>query len=126
MTVHTVDIRLSERVSLGADLAVPDDAGGVVVFAGRDPASHQVAAALHPAGLATVLVDLLTADEELADALTGEHRFDVELLSARIVAVVDWVENQRPTAGLPIGLFGAGGARTGAVAAALAAAADQP
>jgi pimeloyl-ACP methyl ester carboxylesterase len=64
--------------------------------------------------MATVLADLLTPAEERRDALTAELRFDIGLLAARLAGLVDWSGDNSPTAGLPIGLFGAS---TGAAAA---------
>ncbi|MFC7385279.1 dienelactone hydrolase family protein [Sphaerisporangium rhizosphaerae] len=115
-------------VSLGADVAVPPDARGVVVFAhgsgsGRhSPRNRHVAAELNEAGLATVLMDLLTREEEEMDAFTGALRFDIGLLAERVVAVTDWVARQERLSALGIGIFGAS---TGA-AAALVAAARRP
>jgi putative phosphoribosyl transferase len=115
-------------VALDADVVVPDPADGVVVFAhGSGSSRHSsrnryVAAELQASGLATVLADLLTAEEEQLDARTGRLRFDIGLLAARVTALADWVSQYRPTAGLRTGLFGAS---TGA-AAALAAAARRP
>ncbi len=120
--VQSIAVTLSEHVHLNVDIAVPSPAEGVVLFVSRDPRNHRVAEELRAAGLATVLVHLLTPEEELVDALTGERRFDIELLSARIVALIDWVETHSPTAGLAIGLFGVGAG----AAAALVAAVDQP
>jgi dienelactone hydrolase len=75
---------------------------------------------LNSAGLGTVLVDLLTPEEERADIRTGQFRFDIGLLSARLAALTDWLTEDESTAGLRIGLFGAS---TGAAAALVAAAA---
>lgn len=93
-----------------------------MLLVGRSAPNRHLAGELHAASLATVEADLLTVEEELVDALTGERRFDVALLSARIVAVIAWMEAYDATAGLAIGLFGTGAS----AAAALAAAADQP
>jgi len=84
--------------------------------------NQQVAAALHDAGLATLLMDLLTPEEERIDLRTRELRFDIDLLAARVAASVDWLRTDPRTKDLPIGLFGAS---TGA-AAALVAAARRP
>ncbi|MER5865032.1 alpha/beta family hydrolase [Kitasatospora sp. NPDC002040] len=114
--------------ALSGDLALPDPDRPVVLFAHGSgssrysPRNRAVAAALREAGLGTLLLDLLTEQEERVDALTGEHRFDIDLLTSRLVAAVDWLTDRPGTAGLPIGLFGAS---TGA-AAALRAAADRP
>jgi putative phosphoribosyl transferase len=112
-------------VRLDGDLAAPAAAHGVVLFAhgsgsGRhSPRNRQVAAALGRASFATLLLDLLTAEEETVDRAGGRYRFDVELLAGRLLAAVDWLAAERRTAGLPVGLFGAS---TGAGAALLAAA----
>ncbi|HET7518702.1 MAG TPA: dienelactone hydrolase family protein, partial [Actinomycetes bacterium] len=111
-------------VALAADIVVPDPAVGVVLFAhgsgsGRhSPRNRAVAAELQSAGLATVLADLLTAEEEQADARTGALRFDIGLLARRVAALTDWLVDQEQTADLGIGLFGAS---TGAAAALVAA-----
>ena len=115
-------------VALGADMAVPEPATGVVLFAHgsgssrHSPRNRYVAGELQASGLATVLADLLTPAEEQLDARTGRLRFDIGLLAARVMALADWVTEYRPTASLPFGLFGAS---TGA-AAALVAAAQRP
>lgn len=127
-------IQYSEvRIDVGAgdivgDLHVPTDATGVVAFAhGSGSSRHsrrnqQVARALVDRGLATLLMDLLTSQEEAVDVRTREHRFDIELLAARVARSVAWLREDQRTAGLPIGLFGSS---TGA-AAALVAAAQRP
>lgn len=112
---------------LEGDLVLPERALGIVVFAHgsgssrHSPRNRRVAATLNEAAIGTLLVDLLTPDEEQRDRLTGEHRFDIELLARRLIAAIDWVR-AGPTASLAIGLFGAS---TGA-AAALVAAAERP
>ena len=113
---------------LQGDLVVPDGAHGVVLFAhGRGSGRHSprnrlVAAGLHEAGLATLLLDLLTAEEERVDARTRRHRFDIPLLASRLTAAADWLGGQAATASLPLAAFGAS---TGA-AAALITAAERP
>jgi dienelactone hydrolase len=112
-------------VLLDADLAVPEPASGVVLFAHgsgssrHSPRNRYVAAELQRSGLATVLADLLTPAEEQLDAQTGELRFDIGLLARRLTAATDWLASHPPTAGLPAGLFGAS---TGAAAALVTAA----
>jgi putative phosphoribosyl transferase len=111
--------------ALDADLAAPDSAGGVVAFAHgsgssrHSPRNREVAAVLQEAGLATLLADLLTPEEEQADLRTGHLRFDIGLLADRLVAITEWLSVEPTTAGLPVGFFGAG---TGGAAALVAAA----
>lgn len=111
-----------------ATLTLPATAVGVVAFAHGSGSSRFsarnrfVARTLERAGFATLLVDLLTLREEAEDRANGRFRFDIELLTERVVAVIDWLTSEGQTSRLPIGLFGAS---TGA-AAALAAAAERP
>jgi putative phosphoribosyl transferase len=115
-------------VTLAGTLTVPTPAHGVVVFAhgsgsGRfSPRNRAVAGELVDASLATLLIDLLTNEEEVEDVKTAHLRFDVELLADRVVSAVDWLSTEADLADLPVGCFGAS---TGA-AAALIAAADRP
>ena len=115
-------------VTLRANVTHPAGARGVVAFAhgsgsGRhSPRNRYVAEVLNGAGLATVLADLLTEDEERVDLRTRELRFDIGLLARRVTSVVDWLRTNPHTADLRVGLFGAS---TGA-AAALVAAAGRP
>jgi dienelactone hydrolase len=115
-------------VHLDGDLVVPPGARGVVLFAHgsgssrHSPRNRQVAAALNAAGYGTLLLDLLTADEERVDARTREHRFDIALLGGRLTAAADWLAGRPETGGLPLATFGAS---TGA-AAALITAAERP
>lgn len=113
-------------VELAGDLVAPPDAAGLVIFAHgsgssrHSPRNRFVAEVLNEAGLATLLFDLLTESEEIAEARTRHLRFDIELLSARLIAAVEWMARRdEATARLPIGLFGAS---TGAAAALVAAA----
>jgi len=113
---------------LNGDLSLPANAAGLIVFAhGSGSSRHSsrnrmVADALQRAPLATLILDLLTENEERVDMITAEFRFDIPLLARRVVAAVDWARAAPPTSALPIGLFGAS---TGA-AAALIAAAERP
>jgi dienelactone hydrolase len=113
-------------VSLEADVVVPEAAPGAVVFAHgsgssrHSPRNRYVAGELQRAGLGTVLVDLLTADEERVDIRTRQHRFDIDLLAVRLAELVGWLEGYQPAKDVGIGLFGAS---TGAAAALVAAAA---
>ncbi|GAA3390687.1 dienelactone hydrolase family protein [Cryptosporangium minutisporangium] len=111
---------------LEADVHLPADARGVVLFAHgsgssrRSPRNRVVADVLHDRGFGTVLVDLLTADEERLDAVTHELRFDIGLLADRLTGILDWLHARPDTANTPLGLFGAS---TGAAAALVTAAA---
>jgi putative phosphoribosyl transferase len=113
---------------LAGDLVLPAAARGLVVFAHGSgssrfsPRNRAVADVLNEAGLATLLMDLLTADEERADVRTRRLRFDIGLLGERVVGAVDRLAREPSLAGLPVGTFGAS---TGA-AAALIAAAERP
>jgi dienelactone hydrolase len=121
-----VRVPVGDAVLVG-DLVLPEHATGIVVFAhgsgsGRhSPRNRSVADRLNEAGIGTLLLDLLTPDEEHADRLTGEHRFDIALLATRLIATIDWLRRSGLDS-LRIGLFGAS---TGA-AAALVAAAERP
>jgi dienelactone hydrolase len=113
-------------VRLTADLTTPIDAVGIVVFAHGSGSSRQsprnvaVSRVLNRHALATVLVDLLTPDEERLDMETAELRFDINRLADRLVGIVDWLRTEQEIGRLPVGLFGAS---TGAAAALVAAAA---
>lgn len=114
-----------DDAGLAADLLRPPEARGLVVFVHgsgsgrRSPRNQQVARAFAARGLATLLFDLLTEDEQRIEVLTRRLRFDIPLLARRIVRVIDWLERDPELAALPLGLFGAS---TGAAAALIAAA----
>jgi dienelactone hydrolase len=114
--------------ALHGDLTTPHNAKGIVLFAHgsgssrHSPRNRFVARVLQLSGFATLLMDLLTADEEAIDARTAALRFDIPLLARRLVEVTWWIVDQPQTANLRIGYFGAS---TGA-AAALVAAAELP
>ena len=116
------------QVPLEGTLAFPEKAEGIVVFAHGSGSSRFssrnrfVAEFLNQGGLATLLFDLLTAEEHRVDEWTRELRFDIDLLTKRLIGAVDWLETRDEVADLPVGLFGAS---TGA-AAALRAAAERP
>lgn len=105
---------------LHGELAVPEDAEGLVVFAHGSgssrfsPRNQQVARFFNDLGLGTLLLDLLTEDEQDIDEATREFRFDIPLLARRLVTVVDWLHGDERLQELVIGLFGAS---TGAAAA---------
>ena len=123
----TVGVAIGD-VTLEGMLTIPDGARGVVLFAHgsgssrHSPRNRFVAQELNRAALATLLVDLLTAEEEAVDIRTRRLRFDIGLLAERLVGTIDWLAAQPETRGSKIGLFGAS---TGA-AAALVAAARRP
>jgi dienelactone hydrolase len=127
MEERTVVIDVGEGARLPADAVVPSGAAGVVVFAHgggsgrRSPRNRAVAARLQQAGLATLLADLLTLEEEREDALTGRLRFDTGLLATRLSALARWTRDDDALTYLPLGYFGAS---TGAAAALIAAAAE--
>lgn len=129
MTGQTRPVRVPVAgVVLDGDLGVPDGPRGVVLFAhGSGSSRHSsrnryVAQALQGAGWATLLMDLLTADEERQDVRTRQWRFDIPLLADRLSGAVDVLAELDGVEALPVATFGAS---TGA-AAALIAAADQP
>lgn len=115
-----------DEVVLHGDLQIPEDARGLVVFihgsgsSRFSPRNRYVAEALNRNGLATLLLDLLTDEEQRIDAETMQYRFDISLLAQRSILVVSWVERQPEIGRLPVGLFGAS---TGAAAALVTAAA---
>jgi putative phosphoribosyl transferase len=123
---------LADGVLLDGDLVVlnasPEEISGVVLFAQRSgssrhsPRNRRVAGVLQEFGWATLLLDLMTAEEDNVDLRTRELRFDISRLAARLTGAVDWLAQQEVTADLPLALFGAS---TGA-AAALVTAAERP
>lgn len=115
-------------VTLEGNLQVPEGAKGIVLFAHGSgssrfsPRNNHVAEFFNQAGLATLLFDLLTADEDAIDIHTTEFRFNIPMLAERLVATTDWLKQQPKISELNIGYFGSS---TGA-AAALIAAAERP
>lgn len=118
----------ADGVTLEGNLLIPEGAQGIVLFAHGSGSSRfssrnrHVAEALREGGLGTLLIDLLTADEELVDTRTAHLRFDIEMLARRLVGTIQWLSEQPATKNLKIGLFGAS---TGG-GAALVAAAEVP
>src|SRR5437867_12610746 len=112
------------RNAIQGDLLLPPDAKGAVIFAHgsgssrHSPRNKYVAEILNQGGLATLLIDLLTLDEERVDNRTAEHRFDIDLLAERLVAATDWTGAHQTLSKLHRGYFGAS---TGAAAALVAA-----
>jgi putative phosphoribosyl transferase len=120
----TVRIPL-DGASIEGNLHVPANAGGVVLFAHGSgssrfsPRNQYVAGVLNEAGFATLLIDLLTRDEEEIDLRTRQFRFDIDLLTERLIGAAEWLKGNPQTRMLRIGLFGSS---TGAAAALIAAA----
>lgn len=118
LVVHAGPDRLQGR------LVVPDSAQGLVVFvhgsgsSRHSPRNRHVADRLQQGGFASLLFDLLTPEEDLVDRRTRHLRFDIGLLTRRVVDTLDWLSTQDDVRDLPIGLFGAS---TGAAAAIVAA-----
>jgi putative phosphoribosyl transferase len=116
------------RMELPADVALPERAAGVVLFAHgsgssrRSSRNRHVAEVLQRGGIGTILVDLLTEEEEAVDSQTAELRFNIPLLGRRLMGMTDWIGGQAKLKHLGLGYFGAS---TGA-AAALVAAAERP
>jgi len=113
------------RVTLEGDLSIPPHPRAVVLFAHGSGSSRfssrnkRVAEQLRERGFATVLLDLLTPDEESLDAHTGEYRFDIGRLAERLVGATEWLGAETATTKLPVAIFGAS---TGGGAALVAAA----
>jgi len=112
-------------ISLHGNLLIPKQAKGLVAFAHgsgssrHSPRNQYVAQILRNNGLATLLFDLLTQEEEAQDLITGEYRFNINLLAHRLVSATDWLQSNEQTRRLRLGYFGAS---TGAAAALVAAA----
>ncbi|MBL8136201.1 MAG: dienelactone hydrolase family protein [Acidobacteria bacterium] len=125
--VRPVEVTAGDDV-LHGDLRLPPHARGLVIFAHGSGSSRfssrnrQVAEYLGARGFASLLLDLLTPEEERIDERTREYRFDIERLGPRVGAAAEWARQAPDMRALPIGCFGAS---TGA-AAALMAAADHP
>jgi dienelactone hydrolase len=126
LTPHATAVEIPVgREQVAADLALPEHASGLVIFAhgsgsGRhSPRNQAVAHELQRRGLGTLLADLLTPAEEDADRVTGHLRFDIDFLAGRLVRLVDWARARPDLGSRRFGLFGAS---TGAAAALVAAA----
>jgi dienelactone hydrolase len=114
-----------DKTTIEGNLVLPPHAKGVVLFAhgsgsGRfSPRNQYVAKVLNQAGIATLLIDLLTKQEEEEDLQTGQFRFDINLLAQRLIGATEWLRKNPRTKNLAFGYFGAS---TGAAAAMIAAA----
>jgi putative phosphoribosyl transferase len=119
----------AKQVALEGELIIPENAKAIVLFAHGSgssrfsPRNQYVAKVLREKGLATLLIDLLSAEEDTVDETTRQFRFDVELLSSRLCDITDWLIQDIRTKELRIGYFGAS---TGAAAALIAAAKKAP
>ena len=119
---------LAGRVRLRGSLDMPENARGIILFAHgsgssrHSPRNRFVASVLHGSGLATLLLDLLSADDEAIDLQTTRLRFDIALLAERVLQAIGWLGKNAVTRDLEVGLFGSS---TGA-GAALVAAAERP
>lgn len=119
---------IKDRIFLRGELHIPQSSEGIIVFAHgsgssrNSPRNQSVSEKLNDDRLATLRLDLLTAEEERVDNKTRQFRFDIGLLSGRLISAIDWIGNNPATKNLIVGLFGAS---TGA-AAALVAAAKRP
>lgn len=114
-----------ENDILEGNLNLPKDGSRLVLFAHGSgssrfsPRNQFVASILNQGNISTLLIDLLTPEEEKLDDLTRELRFDIDLLAQRLIQVTDWIEREEKTKGLNLGYFGSS---TGAAAALVAAA----
>jgi putative phosphoribosyl transferase len=110
---------------LDGDLVIPCGASGIVVFAHgsgssrHSPRNRSVARVIREAGVGSLLFDLLTREEESVDVFTRRLRFDIELLTGRLIEATRWLAGQEVTRNLRVGYFGSS---TGAAAALMAAA----
>src|SRR5580692_10444077 len=107
---NPVAIRL-DSIQLEGYLSVPPAAAGIVLFAHgsgssrHSPRNRYVADVLNEAGLATLLIDLLSSDEQEVDLQTSHLRFDIPFLADRLVVAAQWLREQPQAAGLRIGCF---------------------
>ena len=114
-------------VTLEGNIFIPKNAHGIVLFAHgsgssrHSPRNKYVAEVLNKSGLATLLIDLLTQEEEKIDDQTAQLRFDIDFLAQRLIGATDWLLKNNETKNLNIGYFGAS---TGAAAALVAASSD--
>ena len=120
-----IEVFIDQHQHLEGDLHIHEGAKGIVLFAHgsgssrHSPRNRHVAEVLQKGGLATLLIDLLTPEEEEEDQLTAHLRFDIGMLTTRLCLVTDWLQKATLTQHLQIGYFGAS---TGAAAALSAAA----
>jgi dienelactone hydrolase len=127
--MHLEEVQIQAGpAALSGNLSIPENATALVLFvhgsgsSRHSPRNQFVARTLNNAGLATLLFDLLTPEEEAIDARTAELRFNIKLLAKRLVHATNWAKQQQQTRDLRIGYFGSS---TGG-GAALVAAAERP
>ncbi len=122
--IENLDIIIPISTNLKGILSIPQEAKGLILFAHGSGSSRfssrnqYVARKLQEAQFATLLFDLLTAEEESIDEYSYEYRFDIPLLAIRLVDVTKWCQSEKQLHSLPIAYFGAS---TGAAAALIAA-----
>lgn len=120
-----VEIKISGKITIAANLDVVEKAEGIVLFAHGSgssrfsPRNNYVAGVLRQRNFNTLLIDLLTKEEEIVDLQTRQLRFDIELLAARVIEATKWLCQNDSIGQMPIGYYGAS---TGAAAALVAAA----
>ncbi|MGM0421749.1 MAG: dienelactone hydrolase family protein [Pseudomonadota bacterium] len=125
LTLTPIKIKAGDGIILNGDLTIPDDCRGMVIFAHgsgssrHSPRNQAVATSLNEDLLGTLLIDLLTEEEERIDQVTRHIRFDIPLLAERLVKISNWVSRHPQLKGLKQGYFGSS---TGAGAALIAAA----
>lgn len=119
-----IRIPIDKKVTLSGNLKIPQEAQGLVLFAHgsgssrHSPRNQYVAKVLNDAGLGTLLIDLLSEEEEAVDLNTGKLRFDIPLLGGRLVGIIDWLKSASETKSLSLGIFGASTGAAGALIAA--------
>src|SRR5205823_11767185 len=123
--IDMIEVQISAgAATLDGNLTIVREAKGLVLFAHgsgssrHSPRNQFVARTLNDAGLATLLFDLLTPEEESVDIYTREHRFDIGLLAERLVYATNWANEQKQMRDLRIGYFGSSTGGGGALVAA--------
>ena len=124
-TISPIRIPVSRNAAIEGNLTIPPNSKAVVTFAHGSgssrfsPRNQYVAKSFNDNGLATLLVDLLTTEEEQIDMSTAEYRFNIDLLAQRLIAATEWLKLDPSTQNMAFGYFGAS---TGAAAALMGAA----
>jgi dienelactone hydrolase len=124
-TISPIRIPVLRNAAIEGNLTIPPNAKAVVTFAHGSgssrfsPRNQYVAKSFNDNGLATLLIDLLTTEEEQIDMATAEYRFNIDLLAQRLITATEWLKLDPSTQNMAFGYFGAS---TGAAAALMAAA----